>query len=376
MQTKESVYQKFVSTFGQQPSIFVAANGRANIIGEHTDYHYGFVFPFAIDKGIFMCASKSDITKIISCDYGDDFEKTDIQKGSWQSYLSNAIGFIEARFDINIKLQLAFGGDLPIGSGVSSSSALCCGFIELINQLYDLNIPQIDKVNLASQIEHGTGVIGGKMDQYTILFGQENKAMILDCRDLSHTEASVPEDWKFLLINSGVKHNLATTAYNDRRKDGEEALAIMQKTVHHLTSLRDLDNTILEQHKSVLTSQQYNRAFHVIHENERVWNFKKEMDLGNYEACGSLLNASHESLRDLYDVSCEELDLLQSLAVKSNFIAGSRMMGGGFGGCTINLIKNIDVNEMEYLQQEFENKFGYRPEFFEVKPAKGLSFHG
>lgn len=370
------VKDKFYDLHGKDIGCIVTANGRANIIGEHTDYHYGYVFPFAIDKGIVFCASKSDGLSIYSINFDAFYVKaTSHATGSWQSYVSNALAFIENKYDIEIKVNLVFGGNLPIGAGVSSSSALCCGLIEVINNLYDLGIDQIDKVNLASEIEHGTGVTGGKMDQYTILFAKENSAMVLDCRDLTHENVNVPDEWSFLLINSGVKHNLAHTAYNDRRRDGEQALAILQKKISHLTSLRDLSLDELNQNKSLLSVKEYNRVFHVVNENKRVLEFKAAMMVEDFELCGALLNQSHESLRDLYDVSCDELDALQSLAYETGFISGSRMMGGGFGGCTINLVKDVDSIALENMINNFNGKYGYRPEIYTIKPATGLYVH-
>jgi galactokinase len=370
------VKDKFQSLHGKDIGCIVTANGRANIIGEHTDYHYGYVFPFAIDKGIVFCSSKSDALSIYSINFDAFFTQSEVhQKGTWQAYVSNALSTLEKKYGIDIKVNLVFGGNLPIGAGVSSSSALCCGLIEVINSLYNLGIDQIDKVNLASEIEHGTGVTGGKMDQYTILFAKENSAMVLDCRDLTHENISVPEAWSFVLINSGVKHNLAHTAYNDRRKDGELALAILQDKLPHLTSLRDLSIDELDQYKNLLNTQEYNRAYHVLNENKRVMEFKAAMINDDFVTCGLLLNKSHESLRDLYEVSCDELDTLQSFACDTSFISGSRMMGGGFGGCTINLVKGIDKIALENMLKKFNEKYGYTPEVYYIKPATGLKLH-
>jgi galactokinase len=372
----QRVKDKFHNIHGKDIGCIVTANGRANIIGEHTDYHYGYVFPFAIDSGIVFCGSKSESLSIYSLNFDAFFIKSqEHPKGSWQSYVSNALTFIEKKYGIDIMVNLVFGGNLPIGAGVSSSSALCCGLIEVINNLYGLGIDQIDKVNLASEIEHGTGVTGGKMDQYTILFAKENSALILDCRDLSHENIAVPQEWSFVLINSGVKHNLAHTAYNDRRKDGERALALLKTELPHITSLRDLSMDELEQFKGMLSIKEYNRAFHVLNENKRVMAFKAAMMNEDFETCGQLLNQSHESLRDLYDVSCDELDTLQSLACQTSFISGSRMMGGGFGGCTINLVKSIDESALSDMIKKFNVKYGYTPEVYNIKPATGLKVH-
>jgi galactokinase len=371
-----NVKEEFTQLWGQSPSLILRANGRANIIGEHTDYHLGYVFPFAINRGIVFAASIANELEIHSLDYKDNLTSLgSFPQGTWQSYMCSALNKLGEIANQPIILKMVFAGDLPIGAGVSSSSALCCGVIELVNNLYHLNLDKIRKVNLASEIEHGAGVQGGKMDQYSIFFGKENQAILMDCKSLTNEIETIPQDWSFLLINTLVKHNLVHTEYNTRRKEGEEGLRIIRSKYPNIDSGRDLTLEILDDCKSELNSIQYDRLKHVVTENERVLQFRHAMSSGDINTCGSLLNDSHKSLRDNYAVSCQELDYLQELAIESTFIYGARMMGGGFGGCTINLVKEINEESLNVIKNRFQSKFNYLPEVYAVSPSNGLSLY-
>jgi galactokinase len=240
-----------------------------------------------------------------------------------------------------------------------------------MDRLYDLGLTGLQKVMWASEVEHGTGVRGGKMDQYAICHGQSGKAMLLDCRTLSHKELALPESWQFLLLNTGVKHNLALTAYNQRREEAENALDIIRQKYEAVMTLRDVS---LEQINDCLEkdSLEYQRACHVVTENQRVKAFELCAQMGDIRNAGRLLNQSHASLRDQYHVSCNELDFLQDQAMKKNSIFGSRMMGGGFGGCTISLIQEFDERDIQEIRQAYHKKFGLLPDYHLVHPAPGL----
>ncbi len=373
MNNFETVYSTFESAFGK-PEVALSAAGRANIIGEHTDYHEGFVLPFAIDAAIYFCAAKNSKNKaeIISLDFGEKYDDSlEPAKGSWQLYVHGLLRDLKSKFQIQVVPTIVFGGNLPMGAGVSSSSALCCGLIEVMDSLYDLGLTSLQKVMWASEVEHGTGVRGGKMDQYAICHGQRGKAMLLDCRTLSHKELALPESWQFLLLNTGVKHNLAFTAYNQRREEAENALAIIRKKFETVKTLRDVS---LDQINACLEkdSLEYQRAIHVVSENQRVKAFELCAQMGDIRNAGRLLNQSHASLRDHYQVSCDELDFLQDQAMKKNSIFGSRMMGGGFGGCTISLIQEFDERDIQEIRQAYHKKWGLLPDYHLVHPAPGL----
>jgi galactokinase len=372
----QNVKEEYIQLWGNAPTLVLRANGRANIIGEHTDYHLGYVFPFAINRGIVFAASIASELEIHSLDYKDELNTLDnYPQGTWQSYMCSALVKLSEIAKQPINLKMVFAGDLPIGAGVSSSSALCCGVIELVNVLYKLNLENIQKVNLASEIEHGAGVQGGKMDQYSIFFGKESQAILMDCKSMTNEVETIPQDWSFLLINTLVKHNLVHTEYNTRRKEGEEGLQIIRKKYRDINYGRDLTLDILDDCKSDLTPIQYDRLKHVVTENERVLQFRDAMTKADVTTCGNLLNDSHISLRDRYAVSCQELDYLQELALESSFIFGARMMGGGFGGCTINLVKEVSQEKLDEIKNKFQSKFNYLPEIYAVSPSNGISFY-
>jgi galactokinase len=377
MHTITQIKDKFISLYGQ-PDLVISASGRANIIGEHTDYYGGFVFPFAIDPSIYFCISTHEGNEdfVYSADFDTHYiPDENYSNGDWQIFVRATLLELKSRYNIGKSVKIVFGGDLPIGSGISSSSALCCGMIELFNVLFQLNIEPLDKVNLASIIEHGAGVNGGKMDQYAIFFGQEDKALFLDCESMKNELIDVPKEWQFLLINSGVKHNLVNTAYNERRAQGEEAIQKINHRFFEAKSVRSITDTILENCEDLLSDIEYNRISHVINENRRVTEFISCMSDDDLLSCGQLLNESHDSLRDLYEVSCEELDSLQALAKQTSFIFGSRMMGGGFGGCTINLIELLNEEELDHMLSEFNNRFGHTPIYYIVKASQGIKIY-
>jgi galactokinase len=373
----KTVANKYTELYGGQPYILLTSNGRANIIGEHTDYYLGYVFPFAIDKGIAFAAAKSDVNEIFSLDFDGQYNHVaNHENGTWESYIYNTLILLNERLNIDIKLKMTFGGNLPIGAGVSSSSSLCCGLIEIVSRLYNVELDMLTKIKLAQMVEHGVGVNGGLMDQYSIFNGHDNSALLMDCRTLTHESIEVPKDWVFMLINSGVKHNLVNTEYNIRRAQGESGVAKISKDHPEIKVASDLPLDLLESYQDKLETKEYNRLIHLVHENTRVHDLKKSLLENDITRAGQLINESHHSLRDLYEVSCEELDLLQSLAEQSEMIAGSRMMGGGFGGCTINLVnQELSPKAMEKFLQPFQEKYGYTPNYFYVRPATGIVVH-
>lgn len=374
MHSLDSVLKEFEDRFHDKPELIIGVSGRANIIGEHTDYNEGFVFPFAIEQKIFFVSKKSESnhSNIFSLDMDDSYEENNAQQG-WQHYLHNINEIFQNRYQVDKGIEVCFGGKLPIGAGISSSSAVCCGFIEIFDTLFQLNLSNLDKVNIASEAEHGIGLKGGKMDQYSIIYGSDNNALLLDCKTLTHENVQLPEGWQFLLLHSGVKHNLVETEYNTRRKQCEDAVALMNYAGNNFNSLRDVNlNDVLSfDFKNEVIAK---RAKHVIEENQRVHDFKYAMLNYDIDPCGRLLYDSHYSLKDQYEVSCKELDYLVELSKETHFIHGARMMGGGFGGCTINLIKDINEAELNSLKNKFKSKYGYHPIDIIVKPSKGITY--
>ncbi len=379
MFTEIDVHSCFKTNFGD-PEIIVFTPGRANIIGEHTDYNDGYVLPFAINRGIWFAASRNNenIIRIYSLNE-DEISTIPLTSGSlqhqpshWTRYL---IQVIETADNHDIQgMNIVLGGNLPIGAGISSSSAFTCGCIGLLNAFGGWNLSQREMVLWAVRAEHGAGVLGGMMDQYTIITAKEGHAMLMDCKNLTHTPIKMPSRrFHFILLHSGVSHNLMFTEYNTRRSECREALSLIHKQDENITSYRDLTLELLEKYKYLLSSVHYRRVRHVITENLRVLSMVEALKNKNSGLAGKLLVESHISLRDDYEVSCPELDTLVDLAEEIPTWCGGRMMGGGFGGCTINLFTEIpSEDQLQTLIDSYENKYGITPEVIQVHPASGI----
>ncbi len=374
---ENSIKDEFIKQFGE-PEIAVFAPGRANIIGEHTDYNEGFVLPFAINQGVwfFARANGSDNIHIIS---KDTDERTVIKTGKdgspnygWEKFF---LQVLRATSDHTSKgADIVFGGNLPIGAGISSSSAITCGFLSVIDRLNKLNLSPDQLVNTAVLAERGYGVRGGIMDQYTIINSLKNKAILLDCRTNTHHFIDLELGrHRLYLINTRVKHNLVNTEYNNRRAQCEEAVVLLNKNYKPITALRDLKTEDLAEIVKLLPETLFNRASFVIQENQRVSDAVNAITLKNFSKLGELLYASHDGLSQMYNVSCEELDWLVNFTLDYDNFLGARMMGGGFGGCTINLTTNeLDVDMMEEMSAKYAEKFSIRPEIMAVSPEDGI----
>jgi galactokinase len=367
----------FEKEFGHAPEIF-RAPGRVNIIGEHTDYNEGLVLPFPIEKAIYFAASARTDSKIYV--HALDLGKSTIidldhieQKEAWTRYF---IGALKALNEDDYKISgmnIMVNGDIPFGAGISSSSALTCGFIFVIQQLFNLDISKREIVFIASRAENGTGVNGGKMDQFAICMGEENKAILLDCRDYSYQLIdSEVKNASWYLFNTMVEHNLAETGYNDRRADCDAALENIKAADPSINSLRDIGLDKLNTHADLLTQKQYERVLHVINENSRVLQMVAQLAKSDLQAAGTLLYDSHNSLSKLYEVSCDELDYIVEHLQKFPACYGARMMGGGFGGSVIALLKSEDHDFTE-LKKVYTAEFGLEMQIIPVKSKGGIS---
>jgi galactokinase len=375
---KEIILNAFYENFGQ-PEIAVFAPGRANIIGEHTDYNDGFVLPFAIDHGVWFYARKNQSDKLTIIAINTD-ERIEIDLHGhydpvlgWDRFFNQVL---QAMSGYPVKgADIVFGGDLPIGAGISSSSAITCGFVRVIDLLNDLQFDADEIVNTAITAERGSGVRGGIMDQYTIVNGMKDKAILLDCRTNSHEDIDIKLGNHCLyLFNTNVKHNLVNTDYNNRRAQCEEAVSLINQYYKKINALRDLNINDLPGIQGVLNEMLYKRASFVICENERVIAAVDALKTNNFEALGQLLFASHDGLSNDYEVSCRELDWLVEYALEKNDIfAGARMMGGGFGGCTINLTRGrLDENLRDDLMTTYYKKFGIKLQIIPISPQDGI----
>jgi galactokinase len=378
----DSIKQKFSELYKQTPDIIVRAPGRINLIGEHTDYNEGFVLPAAIDKAIYFAVSKRDdrAIKLYAYDLSDAYEfsldNLDKSDKGWANFL---IGMVAELTKSDNKLtqgfNVVFGGDVPLGSGLSSSAAVESGIGFALNQLYGFELSSIDLALTAQKAEHNfAGVNCGIMDMFASIHGRDKAVIKLDCRDLSYEYYPFnTTEYDIILCNSGVKHNLGDSEYNQRRAECEEGIRILQGAFPQVDSLRDVTIHMLRSQADKLSQIVYNRCKYVVEEIERVEMACKDLLKDDFVAFGQKMYETHEGLSGLYEVSCLELDFLVEQARINKNVAGSRMMGGGFGGCTINLVKKEAVEDfLMEISKAYEAKFGQKLVSYKVAITNGV----
>ena len=371
------VRSRFVKHFDGQTGNVYASPGRINLIGEHTDYNGGFVFPGAIDKGI-MCEIRPNGTNKVmaySIDLKDRVEfDIDDEKGpkaSWARYLYGIVQEMKKR-GVDVKgFNTAFAGDVPLGAGLSSSAALESCYAYALNDLFGENkVSKWDMVLAGQATEHNyCGVNCGIMDQFASVFGMEGKLMRLDCRSREFEYFPFdPKGYRLVLVDSVVKHELASSAYNDRRKSCENVVAALQKKYPEKTieTLRDADWDMLNTVKDEVSEEDMKRATFVLGEKDRVLAVCDALNAGDYETVGNKMYETHHGLSKEYEVSCEELDYLNDIA-REDGVTGSRIMGGGFGGCTINLVKeDLYDHFIADVKKKYAERYGKEPKIYDV----------
>ena len=371
------VRSRFVKHFDGQTGNVYASPGRINLIGEHTDYNGGFVFPGAIDKGI-MCEIRPNGTNKVmaySIDLKDRVEfDIDDEKGpkaSWARYLYGIVQEMKKR-GVDVKgFNTAFAGDVPLGAGLSSSAALESCYAYALNDLFGENkVSKWDMVLAGQATEHNyCGVNCGIMDQFASVFGMEGKLMRLDCRSREFEYFPFePKGYRLVLVDSVVKHELASSAYNDRRKSCENVVAALQKKYPEKTieTLRDADWDMLNAVKDDVSEEDMKRATFVLGEKDRVLAVCDALNAGDYETVGKKMYETHHGLSKEYEVSCEELDYLNDIA-REDGVTGSRIMGGGFGGCTINLVKeDLYDHFIADVKKKYAERYGKEPKIYDV----------
>lgn len=378
----ENIKQKFEELFNQIPDIIVRAPGRINLIGEHTDYNEGFVLPAAIDKAIYFAVSKRDdrAIRLFAYDLDDayEFSLDNISKSDkgWANFL---IGMVAEMTQTNNKLtqgfNVVFGGDVPLGAGLSSSAAVESGIGFALNKLYGFDLSSIDLALTAQQAEHNfAGVKCGIMDMFASIHGKDKAVIKLDCRDLSYEYFPFnTSEYTIILCNSGVKHNLGDSEYNKRRAECEEGISILQNPFPQVDSLRDVTIPMLRSQADKLPQIVYNRCRYVVEEINRVELACKDLLNDDFVAFGEKMYETHDGLSELYEVSCDELDFLVEQTKDNEAVAGSRMMGGGFGGCTINLVKKEAVDDfLAEIGKAYETRFGQKLESYRVAITNGV----
>ena len=371
---KNQILSEFESRFGGEPTLYASA-GRINLIGEHTDYNGGFVFPGAIDK-VIMAAIRpngTDKVNVYSIDIDEQvsfgFNEEDAPEQSWARYIFGVAREIEKRGGIVKGFDAVFAGNVPLGAGLSSSAALESCFAYALNDLYNDN--SIDKFELArigQSTEHNyCGVNCGIMDQFASVMGQKGKLMRLDCRSMEFEYFPFdPEDYELVLVDSRVKHELADSPYNKRRQSCERVAKRLG-----LETLRDANMAMLDAIRTDITAEDYFRAKFVIEEKDRVLAVCDALVKGDYDTVGQKMYETHHGLSYDYEVSCEELDYLNDIA-KECGVTGSRIMGGGFGGCTINLVKKDLADQfIKTATEKFNARYGHEPMVYPVVISDG-----
>ncbi len=376
--TLEEVVVSFKVAYDLDPVLF-RAPARINLIGEHTDYNDGFVMPAAVDRQLFfaIAPNKKNSYELTALEMEESVSintSLDTMPSSgWAKYFYAVLQVLKEKGLALESVSCAFGGNIPIGSGMSSSAALTCGFAFALNDLFDWKMDRLELAKIGQAAEHRVGIKCGLMDQYAVLFGKEEQVVKLDCQSLTHEYAPLElGDYRLVLFNSMVQHSLADTAYNDRRKSCESVLDFLNKKIG-ITSLKDLTLEKLTAYQSEIDPVAYQRVKYVLEENKRVTAAQKALMKGELTALGDLMYASHEGLSKEYEVSCKELDFLVDQVRNQEGVLGARMMGGGFGGCTINLI-HLDFIEVirGKINKSYEQKFGKKPDMTEVVTANGI----
>lgn len=372
----EKVVAAFCNTHQKKP-IVIYSPGRINLIGEHTDYNNGFVFPAAINKGIVSGIEKSNSEKctVFAMDANELLEFSldninPIKNGGWKNYVLGVVAEILKTHTLESNFNIVFAGNIPVGAGLSSSAALENSIVFGLNTLFNLGLTKEEMIFISQRAEHAfANVKCGIMDQYASMFGQENAAIFLDCKTLESTIYPIDfKDYEILLINTNVKHSLDDSAYNKRRAVCEK-IALMLNVL----SLREVTEAQLDQIKSKVSSADFEKALYVIQENNRVLDASKALQKKELNVFGNLLYESHSGLQHQYKVSCEELDFLVEKAKENPNVLGARMMGGGFGGCTINIVKQSDLKAYQNeTATVYKKQFSKECSFYKVKLSKGV----
>jgi galactokinase len=372
---------KFQRRFNTQPQLY-RSPGRVNIIGEHTDYNNGFVLPAAIDKAIYIGIGKrdDDVISLYSEEFDEAFETrvgdvVPTSKG-WPNYILGVVdqlnkrGFKLGGFNLNID------GDVPIGSGLSSSAAVECATAFALNELFALKISKLDLSFISQKAEHEFAKVRcGIMDQFASVFGKKDHVIKLDCQSLEYEYVPLNlEGYKIVLLNTNVKHSLSSSEYNTRRQQCEEGVTLVKRQYPEVHSLRDVTMDMVNQIVQSKDALVYRRCKYVVEENIRLLAACEDLKNGHVEALGEKMYRTHEGLSSEYEVSCKELDFLVNAVRTNSNVLGARMMGGGFGGCTINIVKSDAIDDLvDQVSQQYKNQMGLDLSVYVAQTEDGTS---
>lgn len=377
------IYEQFKARFKSEPLV-VYSPGRVNLIGEHTDYNDGFVLPAAIDKRIVLAMAPNNRNRIRLV--AANMDQADFETALSQTYDQSDLGWPNYVLGVVEQLQKSgftiggfdcmFGGNIPIGAGLSSSAALEGGVVSGLAELFDIDLSLMEMAKLGQRAENQfVGVQCGIMDQFANLHGKAGNVIRLDCRSLEYKYYPFDrDDIAILLCDTNVRRELATSEYNVRRKQCEEGIEILQKFDPAVKSLRDVTKSLLENHRDDLNPTVYNRCRYVVEENQRVLDACDYLLANDIQLFGEKMYGSHAGLRDLYEVSCYELDVLVEATETMDGVLGARMMGGGFGGCTINLVLEKEIEQvMSNIKSFYGNKVKTPVDFYIAKINEGVN---
>jgi galactokinase len=379
MTRRSGIDERFRERFGGSPRVYCAP-GRVNLIGEHTDYNDGFAMPAAIEFYCWVAVGPRVDRKLNL--YSEEFSasaEVDLASGaigptkSWSDYpIGVALELQKAGIGLR-GADLLIESEVPIGAGLSSSAAIEVATALALAELAGASPDRGQLARLCQRAENEfVGARVGIMDQFVALHGQKDHALLLDCRSLTFESLAIPDSVKLVISNTMVKHELASGEYNRRRADCEEAVRRLSTAIPSIRALRDVNLVQLEQHRGLLTDVIYKRALHIVSENDRVLDSAQALRSGDIERFGKRMGESHRSLRDLYEVSCRELDLMVDLAYQQKGVYGARMTGGGFGGATINLVDARHAGEFkEKIAKAYQRETGLMPQIYICKPAEG-----
>jgi len=379
---ENKIERDFRGRFGDKEPFYSATTpGRANLIGEHIDYQGGSVFPIAVDRFIVSAGRLKNDGRIslFSCNYSESFEapagSIEYQKEvPWANYVLGVLAEFKTLGHPLPGIEIAFGGNIPIGSGLSSSAALEVCIAELFRSLSGIEISPEELVKLARRAENlFVGVNCGIMDQFSVYLAKEKHALLLNCKTLAYENIPLPLDnMNFLLVDTRKERKLSSSVYNKRVKSVEKSLEVIKKqeSVDFLTEVEDINR-----YKNVLSAENFKRARHIAEENLRVLDAVKKLREKNMDGFGKLMYESHKSLKELYEVSCSELDFIVDFSNNFEGVKGARLTGAGMGGCCIILLKKDIMRRYEkQLAALYEKKFGFPPEFYEVAAVDGAFY--
>ena len=370
----ETLRTYFSDTFGSADDVqVIMAPGRVNLIGEYTDFNGGFVFPMTVDRGVYLgIRPRTDQrVRVASRRFGEliegslgEFKRP--EPGHWSCYVVGVVEELKSLGLISSGFEAVIDGDLNLGAGLSSSAALETATALALQTVFGFEMSRVDIATLCQRVEHRyAGVMCGIMDQFASGLGRSGHALLLDCRTLSHV--NIPTnlgDFRIVIISSEVKRELASSAYNERRSQCEAGVALFKQHDPTIVSLRDVTPEFFNAHGGALSDLIFRRCRHVITENPRVLEASAALSAGDLPQFGQLMTASHNSLRDDFEVSCDELDCLVDIANGVDGVLGSRMTGAGFGGCTVTLVHKDSIEALRMQLLVYTDRFGLEPEMF------------